>query len=279
MDNSNHEQKWLPTAEGKICYFLNSEFPDRPTAVFLHGLSSNHTTWYFWRQTLKEMKLNWLAPDLRGHGHSDKTIKKNLYEFSVFTEDLKQIIKQEKISNIILVGYSFGGFIALDYAIKYTDLVKGLILISTNHVNPFKYWKINFLTPLAERALNLAAWLTHWQKRKKYYYFDQAASHGYWDSTLKGYTTMPLAVNFWMLAEIANLDFANELQQITCPTLIVKASHDPFLSDKEANDMTKKIKNSNLVKIDEPTHFLATRFQEKILKVITDFLREKKLFI
>lgn len=277
MDNLNYEQKWLPTSEGKICYFLKSEFPGRPTAVFLHGLSSNHTTWYFVPQTLKEMKFNCLAPDLRGHGHSDKTRKKSLYKFSVLTEDLKQIIERENLSDIILVGYSFGGFIALDYAIKYPDLVKGLILISANHVNPFKYWHINFLTPLAAGALNLAAWLMRWQKRKKYYYFDQAASHGYWNSTLKGYTTMPLAVNFWMLAEIAHLDFSRDIAQINCPTLLIKSQADPFVSKKEGDEMAHKIKSSKLVVLQESTHFLASRYQQKILETITNFLKKGKI--
>jgi len=32
------------------------------------------------------------------------------------------------------------------------------------------------------------------------------------------------------------------------------------------------------VTIDEPTHFLASRYQEKIIKVITDWLKEKNLY-
>lgn len=277
MNDSLLQQKWLQTVNGKIWYCLAKQFGNRPTAVFLHGLSSNHTTWYFVPQTLREMRFNCLAPDLRGHGHSDKTKKKSLYKFSVFTEDLKQIIEQEKLSNIVLVGYSFGGFIALDFAIKYPDLVKGLILISTNHINPLKYWHINFLTPLATEILNGLAWLLRWQKRNKYYYFNQTASHGYWDSTLKGYTTMPLAVNFWMLAEVANLDFSRQLPQISCPTLLIRSRRDPFLSTTEAEEMTRKIKDVKLIVLPEKTHFLASRFQEKILKVIVDWLKEKNI--
>lgn len=277
MNDPAIQQKWLQTANGKICYFQNSEFAGRPTVVLLHGLSANHTTWLAAMRALKEMEFNSLAPDLRGHGHSDKTKKKSLYKFSVFTEDLKQIFEAEKLSNVILVGYSFGGFIALDYTIKYPSGVTSLILISTNHVNPFRYQKINFLTPLAWGALNLLAWLLLWQKRKNYYYFDQSASRGYWDSALKGYTTMPLAINFWMLAEVANLDFRRQIGQITCPTLIIKSQSDPFVSPKEAQDIIDKIKDSKLVVLEENTHFLASRFQEKIIKVIMEFLKGKSL--
>ncbi|MBU1102065.1 alpha/beta hydrolase [Patescibacteria group bacterium] len=277
MINPALQQKWLETPIGQICYFQNSEFAGRPTAVLLHGLSSNHTTWLTAMRALKEIGLNSLALDLRGHGHSDKTKKKSLYKFSAFTEDLKQIIETEKLSKIILVGYSFGGFIALDYVIKYPQSVTALILISANHVNPFRYKKINFLTPLCRGGLNLLAWLLLWQKRKNYYYFDQESAQGYWQSTFKGYTTMPLAINFWMLAEVANLDFRQAISQIACPTLIIKSQADPFLSAEEARDMIAKIKNSKLIVAEEDTHFLASRFQEKIIKVIIEFLKEKSL--
>lgn len=278
MNKPLFQQKWLQTSNGNICYFLNNEFADRPTSVFLHGLSSNHTTWIKAMTKLKNLKINSLAPDLRGHGHSDKAKKRFLYRLPVFTQDLKQLIETEKLSKIILVGYSFGGFIALDYAIKYPESVAILVLISTNHVNPLKYKKINFLTPLAYGFLNLLAWLLIWQKRKNYYYFDQATAKDYWQSTFKGFTTMPLSINFWMLSEVAHLDFSQQIGQIACPTLIIKASADPFLSDKEASEMAGKIKNSKIVTIEEPTHFLASRFQEKIIKVIADFLQEKILY-
>ena len=88
---------------------------------------------------------------------------------------------------------------------------------------------------------------------------------------------MPLAVNFWMLAEVANLDFSRQLSQISCPTLLIKSRRDPFLSAAEAEEMTQKIKDVKLIVLPEKTHFLASRFQEKILKVIVDWLKEKSI--
>ena len=88
---------------------------------------------------------------------------------------------------------------------------------------------------------------------------------------------MPLAINFWMLAEVANLDFRRQIGQIACPTLIIKSQNDPFVSPKEAQDIIDKIKDSKLVILEENTHFLASRFQEKILKVVFNFLKEKNL--
>lgn len=274
MDELFLQKKWIETSCGNICYFTGRKFENKPTVLFLHGLSSNHTTWKAIVKNFEKLNLNFILPDLRGHGHSDKTKKKSRYKFSALGDDLKQIIEKENLRQAVLVGYSYGGFIALDFAIRYPSFAAGLILISANHVNPLKYRKINFLTPLAHGALNLAAWLLLWQKRKNYYYFDQDSSRGYWDSTFKGFTTMPLSVNFWFLAEVANLDFSQKISQIACPALIVKSKSDPFLSLKEAQDMARQIKNSKIITLEEDSHFLASRYQEKISALIIDFLKE-----
>ncbi len=275
MSDLNFTEKRIETDNGKICYFSNRQFENRPTIIFLHGLSSNHTTWNAPMEALEKLGLNSLAPDLRGHGHSDKTKKRDLYKFPVFTEDIDKIIEKEKLEKIILVGYSFGGFIALDYVIKHPKKVSALILISANHVNPLKYKKIGFLTWPAYGLANALAWLLLWQKRKNYYYYNQEEDLGYWRSTLKGLTTMPISINLWMLSEAAHLDFSRDISKIGCPVLIIKSRSDSFVSETEARDMTQKIKSVKLITLDENTHFLASRYQEKIVDVIANFLREK----
>lgn len=278
MADSILEKTFIETNRGKIFYFKNLSFPHAPTLVFLHGLASNHTTWNFAAAVSEKMGFNFLTPDLRGHGHSDKTKRRGWYKIPVFTDDLENIIKKENLDRIILVGYSFGGSIALDYAIKCPANVAGLILISANHVNPLRYKHLEFLTWPAYGAVQTLAWLLLWQQRKNYYYFDQAKDSGYWRSTLKGYLTMPLAVNFWLLAQNAHLDFRRDLDKINCPTLLVKSQSDPFLSLKEINDMARQIKSSKIAIINEPSHFLASRHQEKIMEIISEFLKEIKLY-
>lgn len=277
MNEFLFQQKYCETGRGKICYFIGRGFESRPTAVFLHGLSSNHTTWLPAAEALAKLGLNCLLPDLRGHGHSDKAKKRELYKFPVFTEDLRRIIEAEKLSEIILIGYSFGGIICLDYAARYPASTAGLILISANHVNPLKYKKIGFLTPLGYAILNFAAWLLLWQKRKSYYYFNQAGAKGYWQSTFKGFATMPLSINFWMLSEIGKIDFSQDISKIKCPGLLVRSQSDPFLSAQELADMAKKIESAKAVALNEPSHFLASRHREKILELIINFLREEKI--
>lgn len=269
------EKKWLQTETGRICYFFNRDFPGRPVAIFVHGLSANHTTLRETARRLHALRTNCLLLDLRGHGYSDKTIDKSLYKFPIFSRDLAGIMEQEKISQALLIGYSFGGYIAQQFAVEHPSSVLALILISSGHVNPLKYLHLSWLTWPVYGFLRSLAWLLSWQKRKNYFYFDQEKSHGYFASSFIGLTTMPVAVNFWMLSEIAHLDFSRNLAALACPTLIIKGRADLFLSEKETREMTAKIPDARVSVIQEDTHFLASRYKDKLNEVLVDFLKQR----
>lgn len=268
------QEKSAQTANGRIFYYLTSPFPGRPFVVLLHGLSSNHTTWLNAMKILYENEYNCLAPDLRGHGLSDKTKSKKLYKLRVFSADLRQIINNEQIKDFILVGYSFGGQIALDYMEGHPETVKGLILISTNHAHPLKYWRLKFLTPLAIGFLNFLAAILLWQKRKKYYYYQHGKAVGYWVSVKHGLTTMPLSVNLWMLAEIIGINFQNSIKKIKVPTIIVRGIKDFFITQTEINDMAKAIGGAEIITSQNPSHFIGTNAQDETTQIILNFLKK-----
>ncbi|MCX6731891.1 MAG: alpha/beta hydrolase [Candidatus Parcubacteria bacterium] len=277
MNDSLLQQKWFQTANGKICYYLAKQFERRPTVVLLHGLSANHTTWLPAIQKFQEAKFNVLALDLRGHGFSDKTKKRALYRLPVFSDDLDMILKKEDLKKIILIGYSFGGYVAFQYALSHPQSLIALVLVSANHVSPLKYRGLGFLNLFIYFLLNGLARLFFWQGRKNYYYFNQANAKGYWQSALLGLRTMPLTINFWMLSESFKINFSRDLEKITCPVLILRGRKDPFLNLKEALKMAEAIRDSKLAVLDESSHFLASRHQEKMTEAIFDFFREKNI--
>lgn len=67
-----------------------------------------------------------LSFDYRGHGHSSST---QPYTFEQIVDDVEQIRRHfSGDEKAIICGGSFGGFLALHYAIKYADKVQYLIL-------------------------------------------------------------------------------------------------------------------------------------------------------
>ncbi len=271
------EKKYIETKHGKIFYVANQRFPGRPTVVFLHGLSSNHTTFLPSMQKMAENQINTIAPDLRGHGLSDKTRVRGLYRLENMKQDLLAILQAEGPDQVHLVGYSWGGYIAEDFASAYPERVSTLTLVSAGHKYFFAYTPVPFFARIGYIFLTVLGYLVWWQHRAKYHYFNQHEEKTYWQATFSGLATMPLSVNFWLLSQVLRYDFSQALSQVTAPTLLIYTAHDPYLKEKEIQDMQVALRNSKLVKtvcIDSVSHFLASEQEEMLTQTVLDFIQE-----
>ena len=265
------EMKKVRTKAGEICYWADRSFPGRPTVVLLHGLSSNHTTWEPMLARLKKERINSIALDQRGHGHSDMTRRSSLYRIPVFADDLERVLETEEVGQAVFVGYSYGGPVLLEYARRHPDSVLGLVLISANCVSPVRYMGLSFLAPVLYGLLQVLGYLLVWQHRSRYHYYKHGEASGYWQSTLRGLKTMPISVNLWMLSQMFVIDFRSILPAIKAPTLIIRAEHDPFFSVAEADYMVAKMPDAKVVVPKHPSHFVASQGQEEIADLVVDF--------
>ena len=98
--------------------------PDHPqrTFVFVHGFGGQAEQWHFQLQNfLIENRV--IALDLRGHGLSDKPSRG--YEMDHILADLESALDVLKVKGkIVLIGHSFGGAIAIEYALKHVERVR-----------------------------------------------------------------------------------------------------------------------------------------------------------
>jgi pimeloyl-ACP methyl ester carboxylesterase len=73
-----------------------------------------------------------VAVDLRGHGRSDKPEQD--YTVAGLAEDVVWIARQLELAQIVLVGHSLGGIVALDAAARHPELVAAAVLIDPSPV-------------------------------------------------------------------------------------------------------------------------------------------------
>jgi len=106
--------------------------PRRPSTrparsiVLLHGLASQAHIWDLVAPQLAE-RARVIALDQRGHGLSDKP--DDGYDFTSVTRDLNRFLDETKIERPILIGHSWGGNVALDYAVQRPERVAGLVFV------------------------------------------------------------------------------------------------------------------------------------------------------
>jgi pimeloyl-ACP methyl ester carboxylesterase len=75
-----------------------------------------------------------IAPDLLGHGQSDKP--RADYSLGAFAVWLRDLLNQLGISRVTLVGHSLGGGVAMQFAHQHPEYVERLVLISSGGLGP-----------------------------------------------------------------------------------------------------------------------------------------------
>lgn len=64
----------------------------------------------------------------RGCGRTEKPVDENTYSIPILASDIEKLCVILKIGKIIPLGFSFGGQLALEFALRYPSYVKKMIL-------------------------------------------------------------------------------------------------------------------------------------------------------
>ena len=99
-----------------------------PPIVFLHG---NPTSSYVWRNVMPPLRERGrcLAPDLIGMGHSGKP--ESAYRYEDHARYLDAWFAALDLRDVVLVGYDWGGVLAVDWAARHPDRVRGVAVFET----------------------------------------------------------------------------------------------------------------------------------------------------
>ncbi|KAL9273120.1 putative 1-acylglycerol-3-phosphate O-acyltransferase [Drosera capensis] len=104
---------------------------DSPTLVMVHGYGASQG-FFFRNFDALASKFRVIAMDQLGWGGSsrpDFTCKSTEETEAWFIDSFEEWRKAKNLSNFILLGHSFGGYVAAKYAIKHPEHVKHLILV------------------------------------------------------------------------------------------------------------------------------------------------------
>ena len=107
--------------------------PAAPGILFLHGFAQSHLS--FGRQFASDLarRFHVVAVDLRGQGGSGKPWNPADYgEARIWADDLAAVIKATQLRKPLLVGWSYGGFVAIDFVrVHGTSGIAGINLVGS----------------------------------------------------------------------------------------------------------------------------------------------------
>lgn len=122
------EKQYLQLQNGeKLAYLDIGHGPQ--TILLIHGNMSSGVHYLPLIGRLDQAKYRIVAPDLRGFG--DSSYVHRFDSLLDLTNDIANFAKALKLENMIVVGWSAGGGIAMQLAAHYPDLVNKLFLINS----------------------------------------------------------------------------------------------------------------------------------------------------
>jgi len=102
-----------------------------PVVVLIHGIGDNSSTWEPIMTRLAS-KYTVIAPDMLGHGFSDKP--RADYSVAAFANGVRDLLWVLGHERVTVVGHSLGGGVAMQFCYQYPSMVSRLVLVSTGGV-------------------------------------------------------------------------------------------------------------------------------------------------
>lgn len=177
-----------------------------------------------------------IAPDLRGYGNSKTSQPFSMQDHLL---DLEALLNRFQIERCLILGWSLGGILAMELALRLPQRISGLILVATaarpygNH--PAVSWQDNLYTGIAS-LLNQFNPGWEWNietfgKRSLYRYLIQqhtpdAYQYIAQDAVSAYLQTSRYANQALMQALKTGYNRLTDLRSITCPTLVMAGAED-----------------------------------------------------
>lgn len=229
--------------------------------------------WRFQIPFFKE-KMTVIALDNRGTGKSSRPDYP--YTMDMFINDIKNLLDHLEIQDKIhLCGCSMAGMIAQNFALKYPDMVKTLILGATaakfdptSIVEAQKLMK-NFDL---EQQFNIRIRILYSRSFKKKLKADKNLYEVLKNDFIEDHTRLQDIIN--QGAAVSGYDTRNLLHEIKHPTLIIRGTEDQIIPFEHSKFLHEKIPNSILQEFPGFGHGFMIEEPEKVNNTMWNFIKE-----
>lgn len=212
-----------------------------------------------------------IVPDLRGHGKN-----KDLpgpYTVKQFAIDLNNLLTNLKIEKVSLLGYSYGGFVAQQFAKDFPDKVNRLILVNTCAYN---------LATIREKIEAMLLFLLIKVLGVKVYAkligsvgsvdglkLTREQVDTFQEMVLQNSNKPAMTA---VVKSMLSFDSRSWLPAIRCPTIIIRGSEDTAIPARHAQMLKQGIEDSEFTEVAGAGHVLILTHTNQLAGMIKGFL-------
>lgn len=261
---------------------LNVEIKGQGLPVLcLHGHPGSSKTMSIFTNHL-QLKYQTIAPDLRGYGNSRHPGK---FQMEDHLNDLEILLDRLAIEKCLLLGWSLGGILALELALKFPHRFRGLILVASaaypRSSHPRVVWQdlfytgiagvINYLKPGWQWNIDrfgkrsLFRYLIYQQKPIAYQYLAKEAVLAYFQTSKAAEQALVRAIS-------KRYNRQEDIQDINLPALVLAGSKDLHITAISSEETAKNLKYCQWKCYPQTAHLFPWEIPSQVLEDIDQWL-------
>jgi pimeloyl-ACP methyl ester carboxylesterase len=257
------------------------EYPGTGPDIFLlHGFASSTYTWEKVVPYLTRQGYHVWALDMKGFGWSDKP-EHGQYDILTLTEEVNTWMDVMGLKDVVFVGNSLGGAIAVLMALEHPDKTGRIILIDSAGY-PIKKPFVIKLAKMPFAAGSMRLFFGRWfveSTLKEVFYDDEMVTEEKIDAYFRRMCTENAVYAQAALARSIDFEalrsYTERIPGIKNRTLIIWGENDEWIPLESGHRFNKDLSNSNLVIIPECGHIPQEEKPEQTAKLMIDFIENR----
>jgi pimeloyl-ACP methyl ester carboxylesterase len=245
--------------DGRRLFYSHSQSHGNDLVLLLlHGAGGSHL---IWPQALRQLPGHRvIALDLPGHGRSDGWGRRLVSHYAAAVMAFTQALN---ISEVIVIGHSLGGAIALDLAYNFPETIRGLV-------------GIGVAARMRVGPALLQAWLKSPEKATAF-----INSHGFFTGDIKlhnlnraQFQAAGPVTTYGDFLACNHFDCRSSLVKVPVPALILSGSADRLIPPLYAEALATGLPRGRFTRLEAAGHYAMLERADEVASLVIDFIGE-----